>query len=63
MKEFNSDWLNEQIANSSDKEENIGLYDEAYQERLAICLAENVPQELAEKIAHQCAMKLIKGEE
>jgi len=39
------------------------LFDESYQERLAICLANNVPQELAEEIANECAMRLIKGDE
>lgn len=60
MKEFRNDWINEQIAKGND--EFVSLYDEAYEERLAICLTNNVPQELAEKIAHECATKTTKGE-
>ena len=43
--------------------QNKSLYEDIYDERLAICLAENVSQELAKKIAHECAMRIINRKE
>jgi len=34
----------------------ISLYEDAYQERLAICLSNNVPEEIAKELAHQSGL-------
>jgi len=39
------------------------LYDEVYEERLAICLAEDVEKDEAKRIAHECARRAVGKEE